>query len=346
MYPGGQRLDKEETGPHLGHLDGWRGIAVLAVVFGHFWADEHLWSGISSSGVDLFFVLSGRLMAEILFVRRSSLSTFFVRRVSRIFPALAALVIVTTIAFRGTELSQGAVAIAVALTMTLNYAMIYSHPIGLLDHLWSLCVEEHSYVILAMVAFCSRRATFHVGVVVALVGLAALINGVIRLDLLNFGTLVTRWRTDVSLAGIFISAALWLRFRSRALSSWVSPVAFVLAVIFRLQAVAILSFGLSTVALALAVVGLDTSPTFIRRMLSFWPLRAVGLCSYSLYLWQQPFYKLQHFGHWTVLLALFCACLCALVSFFLIERPARRLINAWFEQSREKARQPSDVADS
>src|SRR6516225_1339326 len=132
-------MPKEETGRHLDHLDGWRGIAVLLVVFGHFWGDEHIWSGLSSSGVELFFVLSGRLMAEILFVRHSELPTFFVRRISRIFPALAAYVLITTISFQDTGLSHGPMAVVVALTMTLNYAMIYSHQIGLLDHLWSLC---------------------------------------------------------------------------------------------------------------------------------------------------------------------------------------------------------------
>ena len=91
----------EETGQHLEHLDGWRGIAVSLVLLGHFWGDAHLWSGMSKLGVALFFVLSGRLMSEILFVRKSRLSTFFLRRFSRVYPALLVFVSVTTIAFWG-----------------------------------------------------------------------------------------------------------------------------------------------------------------------------------------------------------------------------------------------------
>ena len=39
-------------------------------------------------GVELFFVLSGRLMAEILFVRRFPIPAFFRRRIARVWPAL------------------------------------------------------------------------------------------------------------------------------------------------------------------------------------------------------------------------------------------------------------------
>lgn len=321
---------KEETGRHLDHLDGWRGVAVLLVVFGHFWGDAHIWNGISSSGVDLFFVLSGRLMAEILFIRRSDLPTFFVRRFSRIYPALATFVIVTTLAFHGTAFSHGAVAAVVALTMTLNYAMVYTHPIAMLDHLWSLCVEEHAYILLAGIALCSRRRSFHFGAAIALLGLAALVNGVVRTELLGHAMLETRWRTDVSVAGIFIAAALWLRFKSVSVRAWVSPVALVIAVLLRLQESTLLSFGLYTVAIAIAIVALDGAPAAIRRALSLPFIRKIGLWSYSIYLWQQPFYKLVHFGSWPPLPALGCAFACALISFYVVERPARKVINARF----------------
>jgi peptidoglycan/LPS O-acetylase OafA/YrhL len=337
IKPGGVVI-KEETGQHLNHLDGWRGLAILLVLLGHFWGDYHIWSGISASGVDLFFVLSGRLMAEILFVRRAPLPTFFLRRFSRVYPALAAFVLVTTIAFHGTQFSQGVVAAAVALTMTLNYAMIYAHPIGLMDHLWSLCVEEHGYIILAAIAFCARRRTLSVAVVIAALGLAALLNGVIRTDLLRYDTLLTRWRTDVSIAGIFIAGALWLYLRTASVPLWVSPVAFALAVVFRLQPMSIFSLGFSTIALAVTVVTLDASPATVRRALSLRGLRQVGLWSYSLYLWQQPFYKLHRFGDWSAPYALAWAAGCALLSFYLVEGPARRWLNTWFARARHARR--------
>ncbi|MBB6484382.1 acyltransferase family protein [Rhizobium lusitanum] len=64
---------------HIPALDGWRGLAILIVLTGHFGGDTVL-PGLASAGVDLFFVLSGRLMAEILFVRKIPLRLFFFRR--------------------------------------------------------------------------------------------------------------------------------------------------------------------------------------------------------------------------------------------------------------------------
>ncbi len=58
---------------HVLALDGWRGLAVIVVLMGHFGADRYV-PNVSSFGVDLFFVLSGRLMADILFVETDAAS--------------------------------------------------------------------------------------------------------------------------------------------------------------------------------------------------------------------------------------------------------------------------------
>src|SRR5690242_20540314 len=76
----------------VGYLDGWRGAAILSVLFGHFVTSQGL--NLGRFGVELFFVLSGRLMAEILFVRQTPLKTFFPRRLARIYPALFVFAVV------------------------------------------------------------------------------------------------------------------------------------------------------------------------------------------------------------------------------------------------------------
>ncbi|MER8439084.1 hypothetical protein NKH36_02770 [Mesorhizobium sp. M1312] len=50
----------------LAHLDGWRGLSIVLVLIGHFFPVPGINLGVM--GVEFFFVLSGRLMAEILFV--------------------------------------------------------------------------------------------------------------------------------------------------------------------------------------------------------------------------------------------------------------------------------------
>src|SRR5450432_807052 len=82
-------------------LDGFRGWAVLAVMFYHFalpFANEHngtaQWATLrlmltGSYGVDMFFVLSGFLITGILLDSKTSsryFRTFYMRRVVRIFP--------------------------------------------------------------------------------------------------------------------------------------------------------------------------------------------------------------------------------------------------------------------
>jgi peptidoglycan/LPS O-acetylase OafA/YrhL len=75
----------------LSALDGWRGLAILGVLFDHFVTKSGI--NLGRFGVELFFVLSGRLMAEILFVQKMPLNVFFLRRFSRVYPALFVFVL-------------------------------------------------------------------------------------------------------------------------------------------------------------------------------------------------------------------------------------------------------------
>ena len=73
-------------------LDGLRALAIIAVIAYHL--DIPRISG-GFLGVDIFFVLSGYLVTNLLIERRSDrhrldLSSFWVRRFRRLFPALIA----------------------------------------------------------------------------------------------------------------------------------------------------------------------------------------------------------------------------------------------------------------
>ena len=125
-------------------LDGWRGAAILGVLLGHFFAAPGVNAGLL--GVELFFVLSGRLMAEILFIRQTSLSVFLARRFSRIYPALLAAVLLTYLASQSLPgLDVQPIDVLASLTFTMNYLRAIGGSFGSpLDHVWSLCVEEHA----------------------------------------------------------------------------------------------------------------------------------------------------------------------------------------------------------
>lgn len=107
-------------------------------------------------GVDIFFVLSGFLVSGIFFqelARTGSAAPgrFLIRRGFKIYPAFWLLILVTVILqiFRtGGVYSKGLLA---EILFFQNYVM------GLWCHTWTLAVEEHFYLVLALLFFTLKR---------------------------------------------------------------------------------------------------------------------------------------------------------------------------------------------
>ena len=141
-------------------LDGLRGIAVLAVIIYH--ADVSLLVG-GFLGVDVFFVLSGFLITSLLIeelTRTNSVdrARFYIRRIRRLMPALF-LVLFFSVLVSGLFVLDAAYHVRRdlpwAITFVLNWSYLFfeqsyfvniSRP-PLLQHLWSLSVEEQFYVV-------------------------------------------------------------------------------------------------------------------------------------------------------------------------------------------------------
>ncbi|MCE9604360.1 MAG: acyltransferase [Planctomycetia bacterium] len=101
-------------------------------------------------GVDLFFVLSGFLVAGLLFNEYQACGTispwrFYVRRGWKIYPAFYVMIGVTLAyyAYRGVYLPKPAV--------LSELLFLQSYLPGLWNHTWSLAVEEHFYLLLPLV---------------------------------------------------------------------------------------------------------------------------------------------------------------------------------------------------
>ena len=141
-------------------LDGLRGIAVLAVIIYH--ADVSLLVG-GFLGVDVFFVLSGFLITTLLINELTETNTvdrarFYMRRIRRLMPALF-LVLFFSVLVSGLFVLDAAYHVRRdlpwAITFVLNWSYLFfeqsyfvniSRP-PLLQHLWSLSVEEQFYVV-------------------------------------------------------------------------------------------------------------------------------------------------------------------------------------------------------
>ena len=134
------------TRPRMKQLDVLRAIAVLLVLCSHVrsvnWLQRFGWIG-----VDLFFVLSGFLVSGLLFseyTKQGSLSPkrFLIRRGLKIYPAFYTFVILSVILMVFTKMKIAADLLLAEIFFVQNY---YG---GLWGHTWSLCVEEHFYLLL------------------------------------------------------------------------------------------------------------------------------------------------------------------------------------------------------
>ncbi len=116
-------------------------------------------------------------LAHLLFVNNVSLRDFYVRRISRAFPALwlfvfAMLAMTYVFGKFGVTLHDA----FHALTFTVNYT---ARP-EVFEHIWSLCIEEHSYVALSLIALWSRRRPINVVALLAVLAIAGILNGVFQ----------------------------------------------------------------------------------------------------------------------------------------------------------------------
>jgi peptidoglycan/LPS O-acetylase OafA/YrhL len=333
--------------PYRADIDGLRAIAILPVVFYH--------AGISGFGggfvgVDVFFVISGFLMAGLiggeLERNEFSLIRFYERRIRRIFPALFAVMIACAVAawllLMPVEMEYFARSLKAAAMFGSNFQ--FEKETGYFDiaaqtkpllHTWSLAVEEQFYILfplllIAIHRFAPRRLT----AVLVILFVASLV--------------ASAWMVERSQSAAFYL----LPFRA-----WELLLGSLVAVnplpqrIADLPKEALVALGLALIAVA--VFGFDDRMAFpgiaallpclgaalviqfgngsrvTAKLLRFPPLVSVGLISYSLYLWHWPLIVFTRMldGHSldiaTTILVVLGSIAIATLSWAFIERPFR-----------------------
>jgi peptidoglycan/LPS O-acetylase OafA/YrhL len=300
------------------YLDGWRGGAIALVLLAHFF---HIpWFDAGRFGVDLFFVLSGLLMARILFEQRTPIPTFYKRRISRIVPAflLFLAIVISVSAWWGDTLGVKEIAGLLTFTRTYMSPPIFQMSVPV-SNTWSLNVEEHCYVLLSLIAvFAMTRAQLALTVITALTLMAIVIHR--HFD--HSPDLPWLLNTECAATGLMASASYRLWAKGRSLSGWLPLVAVGLAAACYLPVHWALSAMLAPFLLAFAVN--HAGSLWGAKVLEFAPLRWLGLVSYSVYLWQQPFYRAHLPYHVGLILSLTVG----VASFYLFESPIRRWLNA------------------
>lgn len=168
-------------------IDGLRAVAVLLVVVFH--AFPTLLPG-GFVGVDVFFIISGYLISTILLeglrTKSFQFSTFYARRIKRIFPALLAVLLACYgfgwFALLAEEYKQLGKHMAGGAGFIANF--IFWREAGYFDnaadtkpllHLWSLGIEEQFYLLWPLVLWAAHKKKINVLLTLVVVGLGSFV---------------------------------------------------------------------------------------------------------------------------------------------------------------------------
>lgn len=315
----------------LSGLDGLRAIAVTAVLLFH--ADFY-WAQGGYLGVDLFFVISGFLITGLLAEEQAkghtSLSDFYWRRAKRLLPAVWLMMagVIGVAAWLATDalphLRQDATASLLYLT---NWELLRAHTsyfeaIGrppLLQHLWSLAIEEQFYLAWApLVLLClprfGRRGTAAVALMLAAASATWMALLAIKIGYPEHGDSSRLYfGTDTHGFPLLIGAAFGLLWQPARTAPSLRPAASVAGFLIGLTALAAMlllftrlgeadsrlyPWGFLQAALvSVALIAIATHPGMrFGRWLDGGVMRWIGERSYGIYLWHWPIFMLTRPG--------------------------------------------------
>ena len=338
-------------------LDGWRAVAIIAVMAshaGHSYSAplgrDSFFDRIASGthGVNLFFAISGllitsRLLEEWDTAGHVSLKRFYTRRAFRILPP--ALLYLGCVALLG---ALGLLPVVwsefvAAMLFFRNYLPAILGPNGagfFTSHYWSLGVEEHFYLFWpALLLLAGRKRALPVAIVVAvLVAVWRHIEAWREIMLYNAIQPTYFARSDTRIDSIMwgVVAALALsRPEVRALVERYLSTIVILAFVALYGAI-VYRYGTrptfwEATIVPVIIVGTVLRPrSMLGRVLENPVMRWIGRLSYSLYLWEFFFVYYPGvpitLGVWqTFPVNLIAAVVCAAASYYLVERPLVRV---------------------
>jgi peptidoglycan/LPS O-acetylase OafA/YrhL len=341
------------------HLDGLRALAVYLVVLFH--AGSRGFAG-GYIGVDVFFVLSGFLVTQLLLrdigARGSiRLGRFYSRRFRRLLPAAFVTLLVTAMVYTAIasslEVSDAVGSFKAAFLYSANWYFIHqAHGYFAADitanpvlHFWSLAVEEQFYLLwpLTLGALFAvtrrldpRRRTRAIQAVIAIGAVTSAMYALsLRTSNLNRAYYGTDTRAYELLAGALLALVPSLVFRASrygravriATTGGIAALLVIASSSVHLDAIERgVAATLTTCVILVAIEAADGG--IVKRVLSSNPVVYLGKISYGTYLW-----------HWIVILVVLrafdpsplattaIACLIATalasLSFEMLERPVR-----------------------
>jgi peptidoglycan/LPS O-acetylase OafA/YrhL len=346
-HDGGVVNREQSSGPpRIPCLDGIRAISISLVLIAHLvgttgfnvpatW--EH-YLDLGQLGVRVFFVISGYLITTLLLVEHRkygsiSLPQFYFRRTFRIFPAFYVFIFVILIAETVGWVALREHDLLHAITYTSNYHRDRAWEFG---HLWSLAVEEQFYLLwpLLFLLFGVRGAIATAAAYMVIAPVVRVVTWQLFPEHLPGVGETFQTVADAIATGCVLAATRsWLGQKpafaamQRSALTAVLLVTMIFALDHKKGSISV-SYPVGETALnvciALFIDWCLRNPTGrLGAFLEWRPVVYIGLLSYSLYLWQQPFAN----RHSDALVASFplnlvCIAAAALASYYLIEKPS------------------------
>jgi peptidoglycan/LPS O-acetylase OafA/YrhL len=332
-------------------IDGLRAFAIIPVIFFH--AGLQSFSG-GFVGVDVFFVVSGYLIATLILSELArnefKISNFYLRRVRRILPALFLMILACLplawmfmLPSDMKEFSQSMVSVVLFLSNILFWLKSgyfdSSAELKPLIHTWSLSIEEQFYILFPIICLIifkfSKRNIFLIFGFLVFFGVWAAQLIITKYPAMAFYFLPTRgWEI---ICGALIAFILLKRNAAFLKSVLVNQVLSLIG--FSLILYSILVFNeftpypsfhtiIPVLGSALLIV-FTRENTLVFKVFTNKLIAYIGLLSYSLYLWHQPIFAFTKYilvdslSILLVFILTFISMAFAYLSYHIIEKPFR-----------------------
>lgn len=322
-------------------LDGLRTISIALVIIGHLLIVQGFedFGNFGNLGVRVFFVISGFLITGLLLKELEktdniNLHKFYFRRTLRIFPPFYFYLLIIFIL----SLAGFFVVKMKSLLVSATYLSNYIPPENwLLGHSWSLAVEEQFYLLFPgiLLLLGIRKTKLFL---IFLVGISPLIRITdyrlfgIEFDWVNKGF---HSNMDALAIGCLLSLFyIWLHqngFYKKIITSRIIFIVPILVFVFNIQYEhPHIFFGVGITMMNLMIAfcidwAVTNYDSFIGKILNSQPLVLLGMMSYSIYLWQQPFFNPKSTSFITQFPFNFIGLtIMTLISYYLVERYSLR----------------------
>jgi len=345
-------LKKDQHSKYRSDIDGLRAIAVLLVVGFHAFPE---WVKGGFIGVDIFFVISGFLISNIIITNLRdgtfSISDFYGRRVRRIFPALLVVLFFCFVlgwfvlvpqeyAYLGEHIAAGAGFVSNLVLWRESGYFDLSAELKPLLHLWSLGIEEQFYIVWPILLWLAISTRLNMTIVLLTTAAVSFILNMLQISSEPIATFYLPW------------TRFWELICGALLANWMLcqkqkneyPNSFVIRNICSILGLSLIALGCVLITKDsvfpgwLAVVPVmgaslliysNTHAYLNSLVLSNRALVWIGLISFPLYLWHWPLLAFARIlenetpGRYTRIAAVILSIFLAWLTYIAIEKPIR-----------------------